>query len=383
MIGDKGKNNGLIIYDDMFPVEISAFRLNEFEYYIQDRSLNTTIYSSDINYRWAGMKKRFSQVISDYEKKNPLAENKIKKYKPWTKFHGRLLYALFINNIYQVIAKAEKYHIPFVFTLYPGGGFFINNDIVEKKLKRVFSSPLFRKVIATQKNTYEYLKQNKYCPDEKIEFIYGGPFLSGETKDKAKAAHKRRYKEDKATFDICFMAHRYVPGGADKGYDIFIETCRLLSSHDNIRFHVVGGFGKKDIDVSSLSDKINFYGLLPQSEFIDFFPNMDIILSPNRPFIFTKGSFDGFPTASCLNAGSFGVGMLCSDELDLNIAFTDEDNIRIIPLDPLAIAEIITDYYKTPEKLYSLAINGQKRIIELFDLETQMEKRFKVIKEYL
>ena len=37
----------------------------------------------------------------------------------------------------------------------------------------------------------------------------------------SKKVNKKYYRHDKITFDICFVANKYMPGGVDKGFDRF------------------------------------------------------------------------------------------------------------------------------------------------------------------
>ena len=41
---------------------------------------------------------------------------------------------------------------------------------------------------------------------------------------------KSFYKKTKNTFDICFVAYKYMEKGLDKGYDIFIQVCKNIAA---------------------------------------------------------------------------------------------------------------------------------------------------------
>lgn len=91
----------------------------------------------------------------------------------------------------------------------------------------------------------------------------------------------------------------------------------------------------------------------------------------------------GFPTGSCVEAGLCNVAVFCTDELNLNIKFANHYDICIIPRNIEEICAIILSYYNNPNRLYELSQNCQKSFFEVFDLETQMNQRIKVLKSYL
>ncbi|MEP7092893.1 MAG: glycosyltransferase, partial [Flavobacterium sp.] len=205
-----------------------------------------------------------------------------------------------MSNIYRNLVWLEKYKIPFVFTLYPGGGFQVEDLISDQILQKVLASPQFRKVIVTQLYTKEYLIKNNFCEANKIEYVFGCvvPQLSLN----ANLSFKKKYP-DKETFDIVFCAAKYMSKGLDKGYDVFIALAHsLIKKYDFVRFHVVGGFDKEEIDVTLLDGKITFYGYQKFDDLNTIYQQMDVIVSPNKPFLYGKGAFDGFPLGTVIEA---------------------------------------------------------------------------------
>jgi glycosyltransferase involved in cell wall biosynthesis len=175
-----------------------------------------------------------------------------------------------------------------------------------------------------------------------------------------------------------------MPGGIGKGYDVFVEVAReLCRLHDDIFFHVVGPFDKFDIDVSDLRGRIKFYGIKQTEFFPQFYAGMDIILAPTVPFVLRPGAFDGFPTGCCIEAGLCGVAVFCTDVLNLNIAFEDGEEIVIVPRDVQGICELIEKHYRDYDRLVQLARRGQEAFKRTFDLNNQLEKRFRILDEYL
>lgn len=360
----------LIILDNIltFPYLKSGFRVSEYNYYL-DRYPNCEMYSDG-----------YATFISEYSKVYPQYKEKIK---PTSMFDNSrkdyaLIYTIFLNGIINYFKVIEATQTPFVFTLYPGGGFWLNDPVVDNKLRMVFKSPLFRKVIVTQKKTYDHIIDKRLVVPDQVEMIYG---MVTHPQYFNKTIPKKYYSKDKTTFDICFVSHKYMSKGIDKGYDVFINVCKKLAIDiKNIRFHVVGNYTERDIDVIEIKDKIKFYGLKNLDFFQEFYSSMDLIISPNVPFVLIKGkNFDGFPTGCCIDATLNGVGLFCTDELQQNTGFEHKKDIVIIPRDVNDIVNKVKYYYTSPEKLYELSALGQSRAKELFDFNIQMQKRAAVI----
>jgi glycosyltransferase involved in cell wall biosynthesis len=371
----------LIIVDTVFPHPLSPFRRQEFTSYL-NHFPNSLVLSNGEHFQLLKESKSLAIIIAEFEQENPHLKNRVRATtRKIDRYDAKLAYVTFLFNIDAFLDAFEKKNIPFVFTLYPGGAFAINNAASDHRLQRVFASPQFRKVIVTQKVTYNYLIDKQFCSPSQVEFIYGvvTPLLSTNNN-----ANKHHFGFDKKNLDVCFVAYKYMEHGIDKGYDIFIGVAKKLAQrYENVRFHIVGGFTKSDLPVEELGNKIVFYGLQKPEWFEEFYLDKDIILSPNRPFKLGDGYFDGFPTASCTDAGIRQVAMFCTDKLHLNIKFIDGNDIVIIPPDPEKIVETISYYYLHPEKLRSLAQNGASRIRDVYSHENQMTPRIKILESEL
>lgn len=366
------------IIDDVAPHPLSAFRMQEFLSYM-DVFESLMVYCYGISIHLLG-KKTLDELLYDFSKEYPQHTSQIDILTPTTTVNAKLIYTVFLGNTYMSIDEIERTETPFVFCLYPGGMFGLNNEKSDAMLKRITSSPCFRKVIVTQKITYDYLIKKRYCAPEQIEFIFG--VVTPHEQLEKEYTGKMHFGIDKETLDVCFIAHKYTEKGEDKGYDIFVAVAIALSEkYKNIRFHVVGGFDESVLDVSRLGDKIKFYGNREIEWFDDFHRDKDIILSPNIPFKIFEGSFDGFPTGSCTDAGLRETSIFCTDELKLNDGlFADGEELVIVPHDVGRIVETIEFYYFNPEKLAAIAKKGRRRIKELYSYEAQILPRINLLR---
>lgn len=377
-------NFSLVIIDDIFPSLYSPFRYEEYTQYLKNIE-SVHILTTGASLSAVNEKRDIKEVIQEFESKYPNFAGKIMKLEPdnikkLEDIPNKIALITFLGNTFNNLEILEKNEIPFIFTLYPGGGFFLNNETSDDKLRKICSSKFFKKVIVTQKNTYEYLIDKKFCTAEQIEFVYGvvtpGEILNTKTEN------KKYYKKDKEILDICFVAHKYSEKGKDKGFDLFIESAKKLSKKiNNVRFHVIGGFDKNDIDVKEIEDKITFYGIKKSEWLVEFYKNMDIMISPNRPFILAKGAFDGFPTASCTEAMINGVALLCTDELNLNIKFQNKEDLIIVQPEVKSIIREVEDLYKNPEKIKEIAQKGKTKTRKIYSEKNQIKPRITLIKK--
>jgi hypothetical protein len=379
----------IIILDDIFPHLLSAFKIAEYNTYLA-RYPNAVVYSTGTSFKYLNDTRSFQEVLQDYLEYYPQFKSRVFEFSPdlMPILRGRLVYLIFLNNTFNFIDLIEKSQIPFIFTLYPGGGFIPDDEESDQKLFRVCSSKYFQKVIVTQKYIGDYLINKKMCTPDQVELIYG-VVTSIETIIPDQL-DKKYYKLNKETFDICFVAHKYMIRGLNKGYDVFIEVAKILYNlhGSNIVFHVVGNFDEKDIEVSELKDNIKFYGTRTTDWFPQFYANMDIIMSPNIPLHYImpevkKSVIDGFPTGCCVEAGFCGTVVFCTDTVNQNIAFKNAEDIVIIPRDIEAICTLVSRYYHNPQALYELSRIGQHSFRKIFKLENQMEPRLRLISEAL
>jgi glycosyltransferase involved in cell wall biosynthesis len=371
----------LAIIDDIFPHPLSGFRLQEFSSILENLP-KSKVFTNGRSIKLLG-NKTLNELLIDYKRKYPELGSQVQEINDGEDLKPKLLYCTFLGNAYEYLLPiAKKNKIPFVFTLYPGGAFGLNNKSSDLMLRRVCSSPLFKKVIVTQQITYDYLVNNNFCTKDKIEFIFG--VVLPLEKLELKYPNKQNYKIDKQTLDICFVAHKYTQYGEDKGYDVFINVAKILcSKYHFLRFHVIGPFDENVLNINGIYN-ITFYGSQDQDWFDEFYKNIDIILSPNIDGKIFKGSFDGFPTGCLTDAALRKVSMFCTDPLNLNTNFfIDKKDIVILDYDPQKIVDKIEFYIDNPELLKEIGINGCNKVKQIYNYENQILPRIEILKNLI
>jgi lipopolysaccharide transport system ATP-binding protein len=357
---------GWVILDDFFPNLLTGFRIAEYNAYLQ-RFPRLTICSTLPN---------FAMQLRRYSRLYPQLAPRVRRFSGAAAPAPSFAYLNFLNNALAFLPYLEARKIPFVFTLYPGGGFGIDDRACDDKLDRVCASPCLKHVVVTQKRTAEYLHARH--PAVPWTFVYGCVVNSLYFPDAI--APRVRFGDGKATFDICFVAEKYMLQGRNKGYPVCIDAARRVAAAiPETRLHVVGGFIPGDWPLGELAGKVTFHGRLTTQALREFFLKMDVIASPNVPFTLHAGNFDGFPTAACAEASLCGVAMVVADVLDLNTEYRAGRELVIAAPEVETFAEALLTLGREPERLRSLALAGQQKSRALFAPERQIPPRLAVI----
>ncbi|MEC5157853.1 glycosyltransferase family 4 protein [Chryseobacterium sp. MP_3.2] len=372
----------LIIFDTIFPHPVSGFRLEEFTSLLSEFKTSKILVNPEA-YNFLNTAEELHPIhINELVRKNPDLKNKLKPIRGFVNINTKLFYCLFISHIYRYIEILEKHQISFVFTLYPGSDFQMNNEECDQKLRRTLSSKMFKKVIVTQKVTKDYLLKKNFCTEDQIEFIFGCVVPQNSLIKDLTA--KQYYSQGKDTLDICFCAAKYMPRGVDKGYDVFIEVAhKLLLKYNFVKFHIVGGFTENDIDVTAILNNIHFYGYQDFDQLQGIFKKMDILISPNKPFLLRNGSFDGFPLGTVVEAALNGVMVMLSDGLEQNTTFVNDEEVVIIDSDSKLIETILEELINEPQRIAQIAKKGTLKFQEIYSNEAQMTPRLKVLKNII
>ncbi len=332
------------------------------------------VWPEPMNYSsWKNNKKTYSNYFDIDSKKLIFMQNR--------QYKANGAYIMFLYNAYLSLKFLEQNNIPFVFTLFPGGGLRLNHEFSDKMMKDVFSSPMFRGCFVPQKIIYDYILKKKFTTKDKLFFEYSGGFFQFIEKD---VLPKKYYKNDKNTFDICFVAYRYMKKGLDKGFDLALYSLKeLIKKYPFVHLHCVGTNTLEDFDENFLDIKhnIHFYGSQKSEFFPSFFQRMDMALAPNRINVLDKGAFDGFPLMP--EAGYFGIPIFCTDELGLNYNYIDKEDLVIIKPDICDICTKIEYYLNNQDELKKIGNNGKTKIQKYFNLKKQQKDRLNFINKYI
>lgn len=363
------KRRGLVILDDYFPNLATGFRVAEYN----------ALMGLCPGLRVLSAYPEFEPCYAEYQARYPQYSERIARFDGTLPDFCGFVYVNFLNNAIQFLPAIEARQVPFLVTLYPGGGFGLDEETSDSKLRRVLDSPLLRGVITTQPVTQSYIEAR--LPARLRSTLIRGVVVNPLYFATQSLAPRAYFGHGKDTFDVCFVAEKYMPLGANKGYPEFIAAANALySASPRLRWHVIGNFSASDCDVAALGTRIRFWGRLATAELRDALRGMDAIVSPNQPFKLHAGNFDGFPTGCCVEASLCGVAMIVTDPLGQNPGYVDESDILLIPPDPKAIVARISDLLSHPCRIGAIGQRGQRLSQRLYAPELQVGQRHTLLK---
>jgi hypothetical protein len=371
---DNYHKSNLLILDDIFPNSLSDWRLNEFVHYLKVFE-NTHIYTGILNNNNIIVPNDFDYHFEKFKTAYSKFESCVYKLTYNTNFKSNLGYCLFYNNLRYAYPIFEKNKIPFVFTLYPGGGFSLYNKDFDNALIKYLNSAYFRHVIVNMPNVYEYILDRYKISKDKISYIYGAP-LNLPVNERCDEINSEKIR-------VVFSSHKYTQYGIDKGFDIFNLVAKRLEGDTRFSFTVIGGFS--DHDLVEPTTNIEFKSHISSDALLIEFQKYDIIMSPNRSHISHIGAFDGFPTGTIMHAVNSGCLMMISDEMGnapyLNL-INNVDYV-LISTNVESIVDSLIKLANSKHNIYKIARNGKLKIMQNLDLKNQMKKRIEIMENYL
>ena len=360
----------LAVYDDVFPNLLTAFRVAEFNAYLE--RWPAAIVSSTNWFPTASGRVGFRSALKEYRQVYPQFSRRVVHRS--RRVRATHAYCVFIHNAAEHVDRFERERLPFVFTLYPGGGLELTDECA-KRIDRVVASPMFRGIIVTQDVTRRWLDEQGLVDPALTHFIWGVVL--------PEVGHsERQWWPDKSSFDVAFVAHKYVGGGFDKGYDLFIHAARELAAREPCaRFHVVGNWSADDQPVDGIVDKLRFYGPLASRDLHRLYETVDVIVSPSRPFYQDK-RFDGYPLGAAVEAGLRGAVVIATDSLGEVGPFAGDELIVVQP-EADQIANSLSELASDPEGLRRIATTGQDAFRRIYSPQTQIAPRIRLLERLI
>lgn len=360
----------LLVLDDFFPHLLTGFRVAEYNAYLAAFG-NVEVHST---------LRDFDAEHARYRERYPQWADRVRPYTRRALAGCGAAYLNFLNNAAHFVPLLERARVPFGMTLYPGGGLGLREAESDAKLLRVLSSPLLRTLTVTQPVTRDYVvdfAQRHRLALPELRCIWG-VVVNPMYFDPSLVAHGPYFGAGKSTFDICFVAEKYMPLGANKGYPEFIGMALALAAEPHVRFHVVGSFTPADVDVAPLGERVRFHGRIETAALPRFFAGMDLVVSPNKPFLLHAGNFDGFPTGGCVEASLCGVAVMASDVLGQNPGYPP-DALCIVPPEPQAMLAAVQQMLAEPRRVAELAQRGQELTRRWYAPAVQIGQRFEAL----
>lgn len=362
-----------VVLDDFFPDLLTGFRVAEYNAYL-DRWPELRVLSAQ---------PRFAACHAQYAARYPQWAARVRPYEPEALAGATLAYLNFLNNGALFLPALQARTLPFVLTLYPGGGFGLDAEDSDAKLRRVLASPLLRALVTTTPLLARYVARFaqreglRLPPLAEVPGVVVNPLYFDE-------APRPFLGEGKDVADVCFVAEKYMPRGLNKGYPEFVAAAQAVAAADaSVRFHVVGSFGADDVDLGALAPRLRFHGTLATAELRRFLLGMDAIVAPSRPFTLHAGNFDGFPTGACVEAAACGVAVLAADPLSQNTLFDDGRDLVLVDNEPPAIAAALTSLLREPARLRAIALAGREVVRRHYAPQVQVGRRIAVLEREL
>lgn len=360
----------IVVLDDFFPDLRTGFRVAEFTAHLRSGAVDAVLTTAE----------PFDELVAEFGRLHPAVAARVHRYSREELATADLAHVVFLNNAAYYLDDLEAAGVPFVVTLYPGGGLDLGDAVAEQKLRAVLDSPLLRHVITTQPivsaRVREVLGEDSPTPISEIPGIVTSP----DYHVPGAGLRNDYFGSGKGCLDLAFAAFKYTERGADKGFPEFVEFVRLAGAAGlPVRAHVVGGFSLDDLAATAPTELFEFRPPLSTRELRAFYFGMDLIVSPNRPNVLGPGAFDGFPLGTSIEAALSGVAVMAADPLDQNTLFRDGRDILIVDPDPREMLDRLQGVLEEADGLRRIARSGLLTARKHYGPAGQIDRRAAII----
>ena len=201
---------------------------------------------------------------------------------------------------------------------------------------------------------------------EKVELVYHG--LDG---DRFPASPDRKPLRDGTDSEDPLRILCVGRAVEKKGHDILLDALARLPSAINWRLWHIGGGElrdklKKQAQRLGISDRVVWFGALPQGDVKDRYRKADLFVLASR--IGKDGDRDGLPNV-LMEAQSQGLACVATNVSAIHELIIDgETGVLVPPEDPEAMATAITELSANAERRLFLGKSGEARVRSVFPL---------------
>lgn len=369
-MGPTRVNQQVVVLDDYFPNLRTGFRVAEFTTHLRTGAVDEVMTTAE----------PLGALLHEFDAHFHDLTERVRPFSPEALESVDLAYIVFLNNAHYYLPYLTAAAVPFIVTLYPGGGLDLGEPQAEQKLRAVLSSPFLRHVITTQPIVTDHVQDLLGRPSSVPITEIPGLVTSAEYHTPGAGMRNDYFGSGKETLDLVFVAFKYSERGADKGFPQFADLVQAL--HETgipVKAHVVGGFTADDLATDHLIELFDFHAPKSTRELRQFYLDKDLIVSPNRAGVLGPGAFDGFPLGSSIEGALSGVAMMASDGLDQNSVFRDGRDILITTPEPASMHDRLLRLFEEPDGLRRIAQSGLRTARAHYSPASQVDRRARII----
>lgn len=165
---------------------------------------------------------------------------------------------------------------------------------------------------------------------------------------------------------------------AKKGFDVLIETCRLLRQR-GLRFDCqIVGYGEEQarlqalINAAGLGGVVKLAGKLSREQLIARYAQASVFVQPSR--ITANGDRDGIPNV-LLEAMAMGLPVVATRVSGIpEVVRHLHTGLLVAPDAPGPLADAITLLLEQPATAAQLGVRARRRVIDAFDNDTNLQQ---------